>query len=86
MKLDEYARKSNVWLWGKVFILKSDKFGKHTFLVSQFPGKTFEERQKFIDINSCVSPAIYYSSVQNDEVLSVFDSLDLYNTMEGDSE
>ena len=79
MDLKEYVEKTEKWEWGKVFILKSERFGIHTFLVSKHPGKTYEERNKFIDINSEWSEVVYYSSVQNDEILEVFDSLTLYN-------
>ena len=78
MKLEEYANNSKVWLWGKVFILNSEQFGKHIFLVSKFPGKTYQEKTKFIDLKSCEASTIYYSSVMNDEVLEVFDSLTEY--------
>lgn len=75
MKLKEYSEESDRWLWGKVFILKSEKFGTHTFLVSKYPAKSYQDRHKFIDLESERASAMFYSSVENDEVVKVFEDL-----------
>lgn len=74
--LEEYANNSEKWLWGKVFVLKSERFGTHTFLVAKNPGKFYADKTKFIDLKSKVADIIDYSSVQSDEVLNVFENME----------
>lgn len=74
--INEYS--NNKELWGKVFILKSKDFGIHTFLVSKFPNKNWEDKNIFIDLESEWANTIYYSSVMDDEIIEVFESIRKY--------
>lgn len=78
MNLREYTSKSDNYIWGKVFILSNKQFGTHIFLCSKYPRKEFTEKTIFIGLNTQWADTYFYSSVENDEVLKVFNSLKEY--------
>ncbi len=78
MNLRDYVSKQEDYVWGKVFILSNKSFGTHTFLCSKYPRKNFDEKTIFIGLNTQWADTYFYSSVENDDVLKVFNNLKEY--------
>jgi hypothetical protein len=77
-KLKEYKKD---YMWGKIFLLKSEKFGINLFLCCKNPAKSDNDKNKFVDLMSKCNDIFHYSSVMDDEVLKVYYLIDIITAM-----